>query len=54
MTQSATANRLAAIQEAMTERGVDLVVIGPTSSLRYAIGFRALPTDRLTVLVVSR
>jgi Xaa-Pro aminopeptidase len=54
VTQSATANRLAAIQEAMRERGVDLAVIGPTSSLRYAIGFRALPTDRLTVLVVSR
>ena len=54
MTQSATANRLSAIQEAMTERGVDLAVIGPTSSLRYALGFRALATDRLTALVVSR
>jgi Xaa-Pro aminopeptidase len=38
----------------MEERGVDLVVIGPTSNLRYALGFRALPTDRLTALVVSR
>lgn len=54
VTQSAAANRLDAIQQAMTERGVDLAVIGPTSSLRYALGFRALPTDRLTALVVSR
>src|SRR5262245_27414350 len=38
----------------MRERDVDLVVIGPTSNLRYALGFRALPTDRLTALIVAR
>src|SRR5215510_12718737 len=54
MVGTRTVNRLATIQEAMAERGVDLVVIGPTSNLRYALGFRALPTDRLTALVVSR
>jgi Xaa-Pro aminopeptidase len=52
--RTSTVNRLGTIQEAMAERGVDLVVIGPTSNLRYALGFRALPTDRLTALVVSR
>ena len=54
MVRTSTVNRLGTIQEAMAERGVDLVVIGPTSNLRYALGFRALPTDRLTALVVSR
>lgn len=54
MIRNATVNRLGTIQEAMAERGVDLVVIGPTANLRYALGFRALPTDRLTALVVSR
>src|SRR5262245_4925787 len=38
----------------MAERGVDLVVIGPASNLRYALGFRTLSTDRLTDLVVSQ
>jgi Xaa-Pro aminopeptidase len=54
VTRGRAASRLGAIQEAMYERDVDVVVIGPTSSLRYALGFRALPTDRLTALVVSR
>jgi len=38
----------------MAAAGIDLVVVGPTSNLRYVLGFRALPTDRLTALIVSR
>jgi Xaa-Pro aminopeptidase len=46
--------RLDEIQAAMRRRNVDLVVIGPSSNLRYAVGYRALPTDRLTALLVSQ
>ena len=54
MTQNAAVNRLGVIQETMARRGVDVLVLGPSSSLRYALGVRALATDRLTALVVSR
>ncbi len=48
------ANRLGAIQDEMRRQEVDLLVIGPSSNLRYALGFRALATDRLTALLVSQ
>jgi Xaa-Pro aminopeptidase len=47
-------NRLPALQAAMEEEGVDLVVVGPTANLRYLLGYRALSVDRLTTLLVSR
>lgn len=54
MALTRTVNRLSAIQEEMARQQVDLVVVGPSSNLRYAVGFRALVTDRLTALLVSR
>jgi Xaa-Pro aminopeptidase len=47
-------NRLAKIQQAMAERSVDLVILGPSSNLRYALGEGALATDRLTALLIAR
>jgi Xaa-Pro aminopeptidase len=36
---------------AMTERGVDALLIGPGADLRYLVGYHALPLERLTLLV---
>lgn len=38
----------------MALSGVDLVVIGPTSNLRYLTGYQAMAVDRITALLVSR
>jgi Xaa-Pro aminopeptidase len=48
-----TVNRLSALQSAMTERNVDLVVVGPNANLRYVLGFEAMALERLTCLLVS-
>lgn len=46
--------RLAALQTAMAERDVDLVVVGPSANLRYLLGYRPLAGDRITTLLVTR
>jgi Xaa-Pro aminopeptidase len=50
---ASTVNRLPALQAAMTERNVDLVVVGPNANLRYVLGFEAMALERLTCLLVS-
>ena len=54
MSQSLTMTRLGVVQSAMAAREIDIVVIGPSSNLRYVLDYRALRTDRLTALVVSQ
>jgi Xaa-Pro aminopeptidase len=49
----ATTNRLSNLQSAMTERRTDLVVVGPTSDLRYLLGYEAMALERLTTLLVT-
>jgi Xaa-Pro aminopeptidase len=46
-------DRLRALRAAMEETGVDLAVVGPSSNLRYLLGFRSLAVDRITVLLVT-
>jgi Xaa-Pro aminopeptidase len=38
----------------MDEHGTDLVVVGPTSNMRYLTGYRAMAVERITVLLVTR
>lgn len=47
-------NRIGALQGAMAEHDLDLVVVGPTSNLRYLVGYRASAFERITVLLVSQ
>jgi Xaa-Pro dipeptidase len=47
------AGRIEALQSAMRERGVDLVVVGPTTNMRYLLGYKAMAVDRITVLLVT-
>jgi Xaa-Pro aminopeptidase len=54
VSHSLTLNRLGVVQSAMAARDIDLLVIGPSSNLRYVLDYRALRTDRLTALVVSQ
>lgn len=44
---------MAAAAEVARERGVDAILIGVGSDLRYLTGYRALPLERLTMLVVT-
>jgi Xaa-Pro aminopeptidase len=46
-------DRLPKLQEAMRGEGVDLAVVGPSSNLKYLIGYDAFALDRLTVLLAT-
>lgn len=46
--------RIEALQSSMDEHGVDLVVVGPTSNMRYLTGYGAMAVERITVLLVTR
>ena len=46
--------RIHALQASMDEHGVDLVVVGPTSNMRYLTGYGAMAVERITVLLVTR
>lgn len=46
--------RVEALQASMNERGVDLVIVGPTTNMRYLTGYRAMAVERITVLLVTR
>jgi Xaa-Pro aminopeptidase len=45
--------RIQALQASMNQNGVDLVVVGPTSNLRYLTGYSAMAIERITVLLVT-
>jgi Xaa-Pro aminopeptidase len=46
------ASRIARVQAAMVESGVDGLVVTPGSDLRYLAGYDAIPLERLTALIV--
>ena len=46
--------RIGALQASMDAHGVDLVVVGPTSNMRYLTGYGAMSLERITVLLVTR
>ena len=45
--------RVEALQAKMHEQGTDLVVVGPTTSMRYLTGYSPMAVERITVLLVS-
>lgn len=45
--------RVEALQAAMHEHGTDLVVVGPTTNMRYLTGYRPMAVERITVLLVT-
>ncbi len=47
-----TGNRIVAARSAMRERGVDALVVSVGSDLPYLTGYRAMPLERITALVV--
>lgn len=46
------ADRLARTRQALEERGLDAYVAGPSADLFWLVGYRALPLERLTLLIV--
>ncbi len=46
--------RIRRLQTSMTERGVDVVLLSVGADLPYFIGYEAMQTERLTVLVVRQ
>ena len=44
--------RIRKLRNAMIESGVDIVLLSPGSDLEYFTGYQAMPSERLTVLVV--
>lgn len=46
--------RIQALQASMDDHGVDLVIVGPTSNMRYLTGYGAMAVERITVLLVTR
>jgi Xaa-Pro dipeptidase len=46
--------RVEALRESMDKQGVDLVVVGPTTNMRYLTGYQAMAVERITVLLVTR
>src|SRR5918998_6706367 len=51
---SAGDERIGALQASMNEHGVDLVIVGPTTNMRYLTGYGAMSVERITVLLVAR
>ena len=47
-----TMHRLTAARAAMRERGVDALLVSVGSDLPYLAGYRAMPLERITALVV--
>jgi Xaa-Pro aminopeptidase len=45
--------RVEALQAKMPEHGTDLVVVGPTTNMRYLTGYSPMAVERITVLLVS-
>ena len=51
---SPSGDRIEALQASMNEQGVDLVIVGPTTNMRYLTGYGAMAVERITVLLVTR
>jgi Xaa-Pro dipeptidase len=51
---SSGSERIEALQASMNEHGVDLVIVGPTTNMRYLTGYGAMAVERITVLLVTR
>ena len=51
---SSGGGRIEALQTSMNEHGVDLVIVGPTTNMRYLTGYGAMAVERITVLLVTR
>jgi Xaa-Pro aminopeptidase len=45
--------RVEALQATLLEGGIDLVVVGPTTNMRYLTGYRPMAVERITVLLVA-
>ena len=45
-------DRISAVQAALRERGVDALLVSVGSDLPYLVGYRAMPLERITALVV--
>ena len=45
--------RCSALRDAMRSYGIDVVVVGPTSNMKYLLGGAPYPDERLCVLIVS-
>lgn len=45
--------RVEALQAAMHAHGIDLVVVGPTTNMRYLTGYSPMAVERITVLLVT-
>ncbi|MER3459089.1 MAG: hypothetical protein C4309_11110, partial [Chloroflexota bacterium] len=46
--------RLKALQARMREQSVDLVAIGPTTNMRYLLGFAPHADERLCLLLIGQ
>ena len=46
--------RVEALQASMNEYATELVVVGPTTNMRYLTGYHAMAVERITVLLVTR
>src|SRR3990170_3306670 len=46
-------DRVEALQATMHEHGLDLVVVGPTTNMRYLTGYSPMAVERITVLLVT-
>jgi Xaa-Pro dipeptidase len=53
MSEPRRPNRVEALQMVMRERGIDLVVVGPSANMRYLTGYLAMAVERITVLLVT-
>ncbi len=51
---SPSGDQIGALQASMNEQGVDLVIVGPTTNMRYLTGYGAMAVERITVLLVTR
>ncbi|MFN2525140.1 MAG: M24 family metallopeptidase [Actinomycetota bacterium] len=51
--EKSVADRVESLQMVMRQRGVDLVVVGPSANMRYLTGYRAMAIERITVLLVT-
>jgi len=46
--------RLEAVRETMRRRGIDHLLVGPSTDLVYLSGFAVAPSERLTMLIVAQ
>lgn len=49
---TARLDRLRRAQQTMRDRGIDALFVGPSADLRYLIGYAAMPSERINLLVI--